>query len=77
MTFINNENSSNMEYNSEDLNELIIHYVRSRPQLWDFKNSQYKDNVLKKKLWYEVAQELNMNGMYCLTNTSSVLTSVL
>lgn len=55
-----------MEYNSEDVNELIIHYVKSRPQLWDFRDKQYRDNVLKKKLWCEVAQELNVTGMYCL-----------
>ncbi|KYN27497.1 hypothetical protein ALC57_03117 [Trachymyrmex cornetzi] len=60
MEFTNDENSSYMEYNCEDINELIIHYVRSRPQLWDFKNKQYRDNVIKKKLWCEVAQELNM-----------------
>ncbi|CAL1672177.1 unnamed protein product [Lasius platythorax] len=64
MQFINDENSSSMEYNSEDVNELIIHYVRSRPQLWDFKNKQYRDNVLKKKLWCEVAQELNVTDEF-------------
>ncbi|KYN50256.1 hypothetical protein ALC62_06924 [Cyphomyrmex costatus] len=48
MEFNNDENSSSMEYNCEDINELIIHYVRIRPQLWDFKNKQYKDNIIKK-----------------------------
>ncbi|XP_025992261.2 uncharacterized protein LOC105202458 isoform X2 [Solenopsis invicta] len=55
-----NRNSS-MECNSEDLNKLIIHCVRSRPELWDLKNPQYKNIIVKKKLWCEVAQELNMS----------------
>jgi len=51
------EKSSSMEYNSDDINEFIIHYVRNRPQLWDLKDKQYRDTVLKRKLWCEVAQE--------------------
>jgi len=66
------EKSSSMEYNSDDINELIIYYVRNRPQLWDLKDKQYRDTVLKRKLWCEVAQELNVTGMYCLKNISSI-----
>lgn len=61
-----------MECNSEDLNKLIIHCVRNRPELWDLKNPQYKNIIVKKKLWCEVAQELNMSGMYCLKYIYSV-----
>jgi len=44
------EKSSSMEYNSDVINELIIHYVRNRPQLWDLKDKQYRDTALKRKL---------------------------
>ncbi|XP_071642130.1 uncharacterized protein [Temnothorax longispinosus] len=64
MESINDENSPNVEYNSENVNELIIHYVRSLPQLWDLKNKEYRDNVLKKKLWCQVAQELNVTDEF-------------
>ncbi|XP_071652264.1 uncharacterized protein [Temnothorax longispinosus] len=64
MESINDENSPNVEYNSENVNELIIHYVRSLPQLWDFKNKEYRDNVVKKKLWCQVAQELNVTDEF-------------
>lgn len=50
------------EYYSENINELIIHFVRSRPELWDLSNQNYK-NIFKKKLaWMEIAKELNMEG---------------
>ncbi|XP_025163181.1 uncharacterized protein LOC105184943 isoform X2 [Harpegnathos saltator] len=54
------EDYSCTEYSTEGINELIIHYVRNRPQLWDLNDKCYRNNGLKKKLWCEVAHELNM-----------------
>lgn len=62
-----------MEYNAEDIDELITYYIRSRPELWDCKNKSYRDNELKKKLWCEMAEKLNVTGMYYLKNISIVL----
>lgn len=53
-----------MERDKENINELIIHYVRSRPELWDIRHKKYKDNFLKQKIWCKIVHELNVTGMY-------------
>ena len=53
-----------MQYSAESLNELVIHYVHSRPELWDLSNRKYKDNFAKKIAWTDLAKELNMDGQY-------------
>ncbi|XP_012521460.2 uncharacterized protein LOC105827827 isoform X1 [Monomorium pharaonis] len=55
---MSNMNSGNES--CEDLNELIIHYVKSCSEIWDIKNKHYKDNNVKNKKWAEIARELNV-----------------
>jgi len=43
------------------INELIIKLGSSlRNSLWDLNNKFYKVNIYKKKLWLEIAYELNV-----------------
>lgn len=64
-----------IEFEGESLNELLIHYVQGRPELWDLSSKLYKDNMKKKIAWAELAKELHQNGKY-KNNQSHILEKI-
>lgn len=45
-------------------NDSIISEVKLRTPIWDMKDKSYKDQVLRKKIWEEIAFNLEMDGKY-------------
>jgi hypothetical protein len=42
--------------------ELLIEYVRGKPELYDIRSNRYSDNVYKNKAWDEIGRKLNRKG---------------
>lgn len=51
----------------DTLDEFIIACVQSYPHLYNKGNTNYKDNIMKKKSWEKIAKTCNVSGMFSKT----------
>lgn len=63
------ENTNQIDYDQidtraeRDCNELLIELVKNYPHLYDKKNCDFKDAVMKNNSWDEIGKVLNMAGI--------------
>lgn len=48
--------------NVKESDELLIDAVRAYPHLYDHKDSNFKDNLMKENSWEEIALAINIPG---------------
>jgi hypothetical protein len=44
------------------MDELLIEFVRGKPELYDMSSNRYNDNIHKNKAWEEIGRKLNRKG---------------
>lgn len=54
-----------IKFTSSD-EEKLIDFVKSHEILYDVKHKDFRNTEKKNRLWLKLANDLNMNGLYCL-----------
>jgi len=55
---------SKANYLSNDMREILILEIQTRPCLWDDTHTQYKNVEKNKKIWSEIGKLIGISGMY-------------
>ena len=52
-----------MERNCYEINlELLIQLIKENPPIYNMKLKEYKDRILKEKIWNDIAKNIGVQG---------------